>query len=300
VPLGWREPFIPWWNRCTDRCFARYNRPYAVNVAERRGASPTHYANWRVPGGLTAVTGTALMIGGPVAPNRVPVRTDVASAPPPLARPPAFKPETPVRPAMRVASPLPLPASTLEASPRPVVVAPAVRADPRAPLRIDDGRFVLQSAPRPVPSAKVAAPMSPKVPPANAAAPTSPKVPPANVAAPMSPTGPERAYRTSPLPPRTVTVPPAATLPHPVTPVPVAPAYVPSAGIPHSVPPAAAVPRVLPTPVPPASVATPQVAAPAPAPPQVAVPQPVAPAASQRGVPARAAPPNPGPNDRPN
>jgi hypothetical protein len=273
VPLGWREPFVPWWNRCTDRCLARYNRPYAVNVAEHRGASPTHYANWRVPGGLTAVTGAALMSGGPVAPNRVPVRADAGSAPPPLARPPAFKPVTPVRPAMRVQSPLPLPASALEASPRPAVVAPTVRADSRAPLRIDDGRFVLPPTPR--------------------------AVPPASVAAPMNPTAPERAYRTSPLPSRTgpVTVPPAAALPRPAAPVSVAPAPVPPASVPHAIPPAAASPRVLPTPVPPASMpAQSQVAVPVPVP----VPQAVAPAPSQRGVPARAAPPNPGPNDRPN
>jgi hypothetical protein len=40
VPLGWREPFVPWWNRCTDRCYARYNRPYAGQHrrASRRAA----------------------------------------------------------------------------------------------------------------------------------------------------------------------------------------------------------------------------------------------------------------------
>ncbi|MDQ2916933.1 MAG: hypothetical protein M3R40_07215, partial [Pseudomonadota bacterium] len=55
VPLGWREPFVPWWQGCTSRCYARYNRPYAVDVAERPAGPPAHFANWRAPGGVTAV-----------------------------------------------------------------------------------------------------------------------------------------------------------------------------------------------------------------------------------------------------
>jgi len=294
VPLGWREPFIPWWNRCTDRCFARYNRPYAVNVAERRDAPPTHYANWRVQGGLTAVPGTALMAGAPVAANRIAVRGDVAI---PLARPPAYKPETPVRPAVRSAGALPPPASTLDvarvsvapagatsrgalapvappvayrAGAQPVtpvprsapVVAPALAQQPRAPLRIDDGRTVLAPSPPP---------------------------------ASTSPSASERTFRTAPLPARSAPSAASPIAPPSVAPVSVLPAPVAPSTVPHVVPPAGVAPRSLPTPVPPAAVIpAPQVAPPAP------VPQPVAPATAQRGAPARAAPPNPGTNDRPN
>ena len=44
VPLGWGEPYHPWWRRCSDSCWARYNRPYAVNVAVRRRTA-AHYRN---------------------------------------------------------------------------------------------------------------------------------------------------------------------------------------------------------------------------------------------------------------
>jgi hypothetical protein len=77
VPLGWREPFVPSWGQCSSRCWARYNHPYALSVAERRDAPPAHYANWGVPGGLTAVPGSALTGGRPVATHRVPVGSSV-------------------------------------------------------------------------------------------------------------------------------------------------------------------------------------------------------------------------------
>ena len=297
VPLGWREPFVPWWNRCTDRCYARYNRPYAVNVAVRRDAPPTHYANWRVQGGLTAVPGATLMAGAPVAANRIAVRSDAAA---PLARPPAYKPETPVRPAVRSPGALPPPASTLDVARAPAapiatrnrgsltpvvpmangagglpatpsvrgaapVAAPAAAAQARAPLRIDDGHNVLQ------PSSS----------------------------APMAPPVTERSFRTAPLPARSAPMPVAPAAPAFVAPAPVLSAPVATSTLPHVVAPTGVAPprtpSSLPTPVPP------PVAAPAPpvAPPATA-PQPVAPAGAPRGVPARAAPPNPGPNDRPN
>ena len=45
VPLGWRDAYVPAWRGCGARCYERYNRPYAVNVAERSGRPPTYYAN---------------------------------------------------------------------------------------------------------------------------------------------------------------------------------------------------------------------------------------------------------------
>jgi hypothetical protein len=298
VPLGWREPFIPWWNRCTDRCYARYNRPYAVNVAERRNAPPTHYANWRVQGGLTAVPGAALMAGAPVAANRIAVRSDAAM---PLARPPAYKPEAPVRPVVRSAGALPPPASTLDAArvtvapagaasrgalapvapstgyragaepvipaPRGAPVAsPSIASQPRAPLRIDDGRSVL---------------------------------PPSQPTLPTSPAISERTFRTAPLPARPATMPVAPPVSPSVAPGSVLPAPVAPSTLPPRVPSAGAAPRSLPAPVPPAVVPAPT-AAPGQVAPPPPLPQPVAPATAQRGAPTRVAPPNPGPNDRPN
>ena len=273
VPLGWREPFVPWWNHCTDRCYARYNRPYAVNVAERRDASPTHYANWRVPGGITAVSGAALMSGGPVAINRIAVRADAGFASTLLARPPAFKPDTPVRPAVRAAGPLPAPASTLEASRRAQAAGPI------------GGSALAPVAPAGAVSRGALAPVVPPVgyrAGAGPAAPASRPVPPAVVAAPLAPPANERALRT--VPPRTVPMAVTPALQQPVA----------SASVPHAVPPATAVLRSLPTPVPPASSPMPPVAVPVP------VPQPVAPASPQRGAPVRTGVPNAGPNDRPN
>lgn len=331
VPLGWGEPFVPWWNRCNDRCFDRYNRPYAVNVAERRDAPPTRYANWQVPGGITAVPGSALRSGGPVAINRVPVHADPSLASTPLARPPLFTPDVPGRPAIRAAAPLPAPASTLEASRRtagtrpsdrstlvPVAPAgavghgtlapmappvasrggagvaappsraagavapsgaPAIGSEPREPLRIDDGRFVLPPASRSVPPAGAAPTVEPA---ARATVPprTAPTTVPPAMAQPVAPASVPH-------------VPPPVAAPRSL-PTPV-PSVVPAPrSLPTPVPPAVAAPRSLPIPVPPAVSSAPQVAVPAP------VAQPVAPAPSQRGTPGRAAPINPGPNDRPN
>ena len=39
VPLGWREPYFPSWRNCGSRCMTAYNKPYAVNVAERPAAA---------------------------------------------------------------------------------------------------------------------------------------------------------------------------------------------------------------------------------------------------------------------
>jgi hypothetical protein len=65
IPLGWREPFVPPWAGCTARCYARYNRPYAVNLAERPDAARTRFVNWSVPGGATAVPAATLASGTP-------------------------------------------------------------------------------------------------------------------------------------------------------------------------------------------------------------------------------------------
>jgi len=82
VPLGWGEPYHPWWHRCSYNCWTQYNRPYAVNVSVRPNAPPPRYRNVGVPGAVTAVNGATLAGRIPVASNlvRVPPR-DVSAAP---------------------------------------------------------------------------------------------------------------------------------------------------------------------------------------------------------------------------
>jgi len=87
VPLAWGEPYRPWWGRCSNGCWDRYNRPYNVNVTVVRPNSPppTRYVNFNAPNGITAVSSTAFMAGRPVQQNMVRVSRDaVASSPPPV------------------------------------------------------------------------------------------------------------------------------------------------------------------------------------------------------------------------
>ena len=89
VPLGWGEPYRPWWGRCSNGCWNRYNRPYAVNVAVvRPNSPPTRYVNWNAPGGITAVSGSALVMRQPVQANLVRVPAGVAASAPVLASAP--------------------------------------------------------------------------------------------------------------------------------------------------------------------------------------------------------------------
>ena len=87
VPLAWGEPYRPWWNRCSHGCWDRYNRPYAVNVTRVRpdGPPPTRYRNASAPGGLSAMSGNALVTRRPVRENLVVVPNNVATSAPVLA-----------------------------------------------------------------------------------------------------------------------------------------------------------------------------------------------------------------------
>jgi len=87
VPLAWGEPYRPWWGRCSNGCWDRYNRPYNVNVAVVRPNSPapTRYVNWNAPNGITAVSSNAFMAGRSVQQNMVRVSRDVVvNTPPPV------------------------------------------------------------------------------------------------------------------------------------------------------------------------------------------------------------------------
>ena len=274
VPLGWREPYVPPVGSCSARCWARYNHPYALNVAERRDAPPARYANWSVPGGVTAVPGAALAGGKPVAIHRLPVASSVAYTPSLVTAAPAIKPVAPVRPATRAGERVPRPASVLRADgtatppagvglpnrtvvvPRPVApVAPPGGSMRAVPAQIAPAAPLLRT---PAPVAPAAVPSLRTVP-----APVAPAAPSLRtVPAPVAPAAP--SLRTAPAP-----VAPAAPSLRTV-PAPVAPPTAPQVPLPRAVP---------------APVPTPPVGSPLPA-----IPQPAAPAA--RGA-LRPAPPNP-------
>ncbi|MCC7326991.1 MAG: FecR domain-containing protein [Burkholderiales bacterium] len=130
VPLGWAEPYRPWWNRCSSGCWDRYNRPYAVNVARVRPTSPppTHYVNWNAPGGVTAVPGSGLVIRKPVQANRVEVTRTSAGSAPTLAGVPMIRAEPGRIPIRRPGEGNPPPASTFYPTHSRQAVTPASSA----------------------------------------------------------------------------------------------------------------------------------------------------------------------------
>ncbi len=82
VPLAWGEPLRPWWGRCSNGCWERYNRPYAVDVSVRPSAPPSRFVNINAPGGMTAMPANAFGSRKPVAQNMVAVSGGlVAQAP---------------------------------------------------------------------------------------------------------------------------------------------------------------------------------------------------------------------------
>lgn len=112
VPLAWGEPFRPWWGRCSHGCWDRYNRPYAVNVAYRTNSPPTRYVNWNAPGGISAMSGSALVMRKPVQANLVRVPGGIAASAPVLASAPVVRSEPGNTPMRRPGAGAPPPAST--------------------------------------------------------------------------------------------------------------------------------------------------------------------------------------------
>jgi hypothetical protein len=113
VPLGWREPYIPWWRACSSRCWSHLNHPYGVAARERPRVPPTQYVNSAVPGAFTAVSATALARSQPVAPNRVRLPQGAATSAPALANAPALPRPRPQPPAIATGGAAPVPASSL-------------------------------------------------------------------------------------------------------------------------------------------------------------------------------------------
>ena len=177
VPLGWGEPFLPSWSRCSARCWHQHNQPYAVALAERPANPPARYANASVPGALTAVSSSVLASARPVAANLVDVRVLGAGAAPVLAGAPPVKP---------------VPGRSL---PRPVLAAPM-------PVGAQYPALSRSNAARPVSAVRLPAPLLPQgtatntVPVRRAAAPSAPtpgnggmivSTPPARELRPFSP-----------------------------------------------------------------------------------------------------------------
>jgi hypothetical protein len=308
VPLGWGEPYIPWWRGCSDRCWTMYNRPYAVRLAERPHAPPTRYVNWSAPGGVTAVAGATFTGRQPVHRNLVDVKPQALSGVPVLARAPGVpKPTAATIPGARPrTTEAPPPASRFYRT-TPMQASPAAGAMPRDAARpgagtaerppgrpgqtwVDTTRDQRRT-PAPAPTARPeAAPRSHA-----AAAPPATRPAPAAVA-PQPSTG--RASQVGAEAPGTWGTPGAPA--RSATP-PVAPRYEPRAAPPSS---AAPSPRMGPAPAPqtyappaqraapPASPAPVQRAAPPPssAPVQRAAPPPSAPV-QRSGPPPSSAPP---------
>ena len=138
VPLSWREAFRPWWGSCSDACWNRYNRPYAVNPIERSRPASTIYANWRAPNGVTAISANAFVGGRPVQNNVVAMPARPASPPAALRAPPTPR-LAEERPVVRPGSNgVPFAASTIN---------PAMRAAPATSVVPPRGSGPAQRAP---------------------------------------------------------------------------------------------------------------------------------------------------------
>jgi hypothetical protein len=293
VALGWGEPYIPSWRNCSHRCWTMYNRPYAVNLAERPNAPPTRYTNWASPGGVTAVPSAVFTGRQPVHSNLVAVRPqNVASAPVLAGAPVVAKPTSGTIPHAKPTTAAPPPAERFIRKPLQVAPAPGAPTPQAGNVPAYGGRPAgptsVPPAIRPQPSPSVAAPVRGQ-PPAASAPPSggapsarqaAPAYAPGTWGAPVAPTAPSGS---------------APAAPRDARPAAVAPAVQGSGGtVPRSAPPASppgqqgiALPRSAPpTSVPPAQPVAPRAAAPSAAhPPQQGIPMP------RSAPPATSAPP---------
>ena len=124
VPLGWRDPFIPWWGGCSNRCYTRYNRPYAVDVRVRPQRPPAVYVNARVPGAATAVPAAALRDTRPVQASRVTVPVQGFASAPVLAAAPDVRPTRVSNQVVQPGRGAPQPAGEIAARVKPQALSP--------------------------------------------------------------------------------------------------------------------------------------------------------------------------------
>ncbi len=198
VPLAWGEPFRPWWNQCSSRCWNGYNRPYAARVDDTvRRAPPATYVNATRPGGVTAVRGATFAGERIGSRNLVAVTPQQVASSPTLAYAPPIERPAPGRPAVKPrVSDAPPAASTYYARP----------ASPPGPTRNAGERAV-----SPAPGARNASPAYPVAPPSSYAAPST-KPAPSTYTAPVQ----RETLQTYPAPSRAAS--PATTTPAAVPP----------------------------------------------------------------------------------
>ena len=127
VPLGWGEAYHPHWRGCSDGCWARYNKPYAVNVSVRTSAPSMRYVNWNAPGAVTAVSAATFTGRKPVQANRVAI-PDSAMTSAPVLSAPLVRPEIRQAAGIRPGNGVPAPASTFSTA----AVRPAMNSRPVA------------------------------------------------------------------------------------------------------------------------------------------------------------------------
>ena len=203
VPLGWRDPFVPWWGRCSNRCYTRYNRPYAVDVTVRPRHPGGTYANARVPGAATAVPADALRDTRPVQATRIALPPQGLASAPVLAAAPAVRPAAVANRPLQPGRVAPQPAGDLAARvsrPPERVVAPVERPIRTVPPMTSPERGVRAVPPAATPPVAVERSVR--------------AVPPGAIAPP-----PQQPMRVAPQAPVTA-VPPAVAPPRAVAPPP--------------------------------------------------------------------------------
>ena len=125
VPLGWGEAYHPRWKDCSEICWTRYNKPYAVN-GSRPDAPPRRYVNATAPGAITAVQGPAFTGRKPVQSHRVSIPAGALASAPVLAAP-TVRPDIRQSAGVKPGNGVPPPASAAYAAPSrpPRTVVPA-------------------------------------------------------------------------------------------------------------------------------------------------------------------------------
>jgi hypothetical protein len=232
VPLGWGEAYHPRWKGCTEICWTRYNKPYAV-TGSRPDAPPRSYVNATTPGAITAVQGPAFIGRKPVQSHRVAIPGDALAMAPVLTEP-MIRPDIRQGAGVKSVQAMPVPAPKVNAYTQS---PPRVQPQPQStPQSVTQAPVRMQAPPQPAPQPVNQAPVRSQAPPQTA--PQPPTIQPGVVVAPAGSTG-----QAVSAPPRAATLPQREQRAVPTLPAAPAPALTPSLAAP-------AVHSVAPTPVP--------------------------------------------------
>jgi hypothetical protein len=201
VPLAWGEPYHPSWRGCSANCWARCNRPYAVDMAVRSNALAPRNANIGNPGAMTALAGNALIGRRPVGENLLRIPGPQAALAPVLAAAPIVGSGPRHVPIVRTGDGgVPAPASTFYPASRSARTGGSVPLRQALPSASGESGTTAGSAPggAPLPTRVAPAPAAPRppnsvaLPSPNAAAGPRPSPPTGKVAGVLAP-GPETA-----------------------------------------------------------------------------------------------------------